>query len=1077
MTSSRPLAGRRSSAALLATMLVLSGHDARAQQGAGCSDVAGTVVSIDGLMSIDGSVAALDQPICSGAVVSVGADSRGGIRLTRTRSVVRIDSDTEFVIDPSGADASVIDLLKGIVYLFTRTRDRFRIETPYMNAAIDGTEFIVAVRDYRARITLIEGVVRVANDRGEVLLVGGESAVAGAARAPVRREVISPFDAVQWALHYPRPGAGEAMSAATREATELLASGKRSAASRVLARAVADDPSDAVALALQSIIASVLGERGDAATLARRAVDAGPDSSVVWTALSYARQADYRLESAARTAARAVELAPADAAAWARLAELQVITGQLDRARDSVARATELEPELSRTQSVTGFIRLARGEVGEALTAFRRAIGNDSEDPLARLGAGLARIRQNDLAGGRAEIEVAAILDPVNSLIRSYLGMAYLSENRPGLVDGQLDLAIALDANDPTPWLYAAILSQSMNRPVEALVRLRQSIARNGNRSVYRSRLDLDADLSSRQTRQGAIYNELGFEQAALLEGWKSLAQTPGNFAVHRLLADSYLGLPRHQFARDSELLQSQMLQPINRVPVQPNLSVGDLSLSIDTAQDRVGLNEFGRLFTQSGTGLRLGITGGGNDTLSAEAILSGLSERLSYSLGASSYRTDGLRQNNDSHQDTANLFVQYAPRPDTSVQLELRSDSKDEGDRQLLFDPDYIFPTLRNTNELTSFRIGLSHEFTPHQRLLATYSDASVRTTLFDVDEEGLPFIDYELEDDFGILELRYLLELDRINLNGGISSTRGDTLQGGLFAAEPVSGSRIDVNNRLAYAYLDVKTSGSLTMTAGASHVEFENSRADFSQLNPKLGILWDVAAATTLRAAYARNVKRPYFASQTLEPVSVAGFNQFFNDPDGSIADRAGVGVDHRIDDRLAFGAEYSIRELEIPSSLNEPSFEEDERLSRAYAHWTPARRLAVSLELNHENFDLDVQRGASEQFSDMTLWRVPLSVRYFHPGGLYTRATATWVRQEGRFNTNDGFDTPQESRFGVLDLGIGYRLPDRLGVLSLDVRNLFDETFRFQNSGRQELADDIVSTIAYDRQIFFNAVVNF
>jgi len=44
------------------------------------------------------------------------------------------------------------------------------------------------------------------------------------------------------------------------------------------------------------------------------------------------------------------------------------------------------------------------------------------------------------------------------------------------------------------------------------------------------------------------------------------------NYSAHRLLADTYAALPRHEIARVSELFQSQMLQPLNTTPIQPSL-------------------------------------------------------------------------------------------------------------------------------------------------------------------------------------------------------------------------------------------------------------------------------------------------------------------------------------------------------------------------------------------------------------------------------------------------------------------------------------------------------------------------
>jgi len=156
------------------------------------------------------------------------------------------------------------------------------------------------------------------------------------------------------------------------------------------------------------------------------------------------------------------------------------------------------------------------------------------------------------LKEGRSEIEIAASLDPDNSLIRSYLGKAYYEEKRDKKASNQLAMARELDPLDPTPWFYDAIRKQTINRPVEALQDLQKSIELNDNRAVYRSRMLLDEDLAARSASLGRIYSDLGFQQLALVEGWKSVNADPANYSAHRFLADSYAALPRHEIARVS---------------------------------------------------------------------------------------------------------------------------------------------------------------------------------------------------------------------------------------------------------------------------------------------------------------------------------------------------------------------------------------------------------------------------------------------------------------------------------------------------------------------------------------------
>jgi hypothetical protein len=71
-------------------------------------------------------------------------------------------------------------------------------------------------------------------------------------------------------------------------------------------------------------------------------------------------------------------------------------------------------------------------------------------------------------------------------------------------------------------------------------------------------------------------------------------------------------------------------------------------------------------------------------------------------------------------------------------------------------------------------------------------------------------------------------------------------------------------------------------------------------------------------------------------------------------------------------------------------------------------------------------------------------------YFHPSGLLGRVQLTVVRQQvGTFN-GPGTTVEDRSDFALVDFSLGYRLPGRHGLISLDVRNLFDSRFGFEDT---------------------------
>src|SRR5947208_7719173 len=186
-------------------------------------------------------------------------------------------------------------------------------------------------------------------------------------------------------------------------------------------------------------------------------------------------------------------------------------------------------------------------------------------------------------------------------------------------------MAKQLDPKDPTPYFYDAILKQTTNRPVEALQDMQRAIELNDNRAVYRSRLLLDSDLAARSAALGRIYSDLGFQQLALVEGWKSVNTDPTNYSAHRFLADSYAVLPRHQIARLSELLQSQLLQPLNMTPIQPQLPEANQFLISAGGPGALSFNEFNPIFNRNGITFQTNGLAGENSTYASEGVLSGI--------------------------------------------------------------------------------------------------------------------------------------------------------------------------------------------------------------------------------------------------------------------------------------------------------------------------------------------------------------------------------------------------------------------------------------------------------------------
>src|SRR5690606_28785364 len=100
--------------------------------------------------------------------------------------------------------------------------------------------------------------------------------------------------------------------------------------------------------------------------------------------------------------------------------------------------------------------------------------------------------------------------------------------------------AMDLDQADPTAWLYLALLRHEQNRINEAVSSLRDSIARNDNRQVFRSRLLLDEDRAVRGVNLANLYRDAGMEEFARREAARAVDAQYANASAHLFLAHSY---------------------------------------------------------------------------------------------------------------------------------------------------------------------------------------------------------------------------------------------------------------------------------------------------------------------------------------------------------------------------------------------------------------------------------------------------------------------------------------------------------------------------------------------------------
>lgn len=1053
------------------------------------------------------------QPLCEGDQVAVRSPGRAAIVLEGD-ILVRLDQDTTLqltrVAPPANAE---LGLAAGLIHVFTRFRQRFEVGTPFVNALVEGTEFTVSAAPGASRIVVAEGRVRAHNAEGERALAAGDAveASAGAAPAPI---AVAPLDAVRWAIHYPQiVWLGEdalatlprSQAAAVEDAQRAMAGARYADALATLERAPDDtadpriqtlraslllalgridqaqaridllaDAADATAVALEAVIRVARNDGDGALAAARRAIDLDAGSAATQLALSYALQARRNPQGALAAASAATRLAPAHPFAWARRAELALSLAQREQGRAAAAEALAHAPALPRARALLGFAQLLDGETARAGESFAAAIAADATDPLARFGSGLAHVRRGELAAGRAAIEIAVLLDPSNAELRSYLGRVYVEEDRAALGGEQFALARRLDPASPTPWFFEAFRKLRDNDPLGALADGQRAIALNDNRAVFRSSELLDSDRAARSASLGEAYREVGFDQPMLAAAMRALDDDPMSAAGHRLLADAYAELPRFETARVSELFQAQVRQPIGQWPVPPQFL--SRNLPIVDGPRALAPEEASALFNRKASHFAASLLGGSDDTWGDSLVASRSWERAQVSLGHFDYRREGFRDGGDVDLTGTRLGAQFAPAPDTMIHGELGYDDRSGGDvaERLLEGAGLAWDQRLEQDVRTSRgRLSVRHAPTVTEEYIVTAGGQDTRERTLDRLTRAILGFDVgqELEVDthlhsrelgvlYGTKGTTYALVAGAHTYRENRRQTTLDRLFVSGFPDQLVPGAvvRSTMEHNSAFAYLDLHPARWAAVHLGASYTALDDGEAaSLDRASGKAGVVMNVTPATTLRLALIQGVKAFKFEDQSLEPTQFAGFNQVFDDLDGTRWRRTAARLDHRFDSGITAGLEWSGRALEVPGlgcdPVNECRADWSERLHHAHLAVPLSRSAAFLVSWRYERLRLNEDPSALRQLPYLTRTEIlPVGLWLKLGPRLSTRLEAVRVRQQADVTDAlfGGADISRSERFWLANGRLSYVRPGRSLGVSLAVFNVFDRRFAFQDT---------------------------
>ncbi len=831
--------------------------------------------------------------------------------------------------------------------------------------------------------------------------------------------------------------------AATQRAFAELLYGDARQARELLEAVPASDPNYSLAQGLLSNVQLAQNDKDQALVSAERAVRNGPRSPSAYLNLSLVQQSFFQIPQALQSARRALELDPDYLAAQAQVAKLLFGSGETSQAEQIVRQGLARNASEAAFNSLLGFILLAQAKTEESKAYFEKSIAQDSTRGEPHLGLGIALMRQGKSEEATQAILIATTLEPEISIYQSYLGKAFYDGRRFEMALDALNTASILDNKDPTPYLYSGIFYNDLSRPGAAVRAFTRSIELNDNRAVYRSRFLLDEDLATRNVNLAIAYNRLNLSEWGNYEALRSQAADPANSSTHIFLGQTFLNLRGRTQAATSEQLLARLLLPVN-------------TNSFNSFNDYTTLFEEPRSFwTVEGQV-------GSFKSRSATAIASGGTTRFAYGIIGTYSQTQGFRPQNDdslTYDGIAQFKLALTPHSDFLFLYNASGSNQGDTAPALISFDNNAHRRLSTRRNLAEF--GYHLQIRPGSDLLVYFSGEKFESVSDDPyfnanypipefryglrSSQRSPDLDFQATHLYkaGPLQLRYGTDI----FEGRTRDRRTEPCCVPEFYT-PSLGEAVDrrpVRFKNAYLQGDYHLLKRLVLT-GAIHYDWSSDnnfnkavelpRVPFSAWSPQAGFSYTPFESTTLRFAFIRSLQTHF--RDRLAPTNIQGFVIGQNDPTLSRNTSYNFGWDQKIGRSAFFRGSAYYRDRDTPILV-----EGDEGV-------------VPSTSLNHfHGADLVWNQLLGETWSLVPTYSVIHSedengVRHEHdasvglffisPTRINLSAVENYVRQTGYLGL-----TAVHGNFGTTDISAAYELPRRRGVLSFQVRNLFNHNF--------------------------------
>ncbi len=426
-------------------------------------------IPVGRLLNPQGSVAVLSsgntsweearsgRDLFAGDSVRTGQDSRVAI-LCVDETQLKLNENTIVVLKSSApstrmgiavpaaqpaAGASLYEVPAGEIWLRNKNQKaRFEVQTPAVTAAIRGTEFNLKVnRTGATSLVLLEGKLTLANPQGQIDLDPGEEGFAEIGRAPVKRVILQPKDAVQWSLYYPGIfsyrdipisawGEDVAVSPITRRAQADYDSGNLDGSEREANEVLGRDPENGPALVILGWISLQRQDPQKAIAYFERAAhqNAWPGLTQCGLALASYRNGD--AVGAYKLMVSEIKKDPCSLV-LVMSGYFSMLVGKIEQARVLLTDSRIGGRDSAIAHALLSQIYLTQNQKQEASHEAAIALNANSGSPMVRMTAALVKISYFDLPEARKLLEGSLAADPhfleaYVYLARLWLGADYL---------------------------------------------------------------------------------------------------------------------------------------------------------------------------------------------------------------------------------------------------------------------------------------------------------------------------------------------------------------------------------------------------------------------------------------------------------------------------------------------------------------------------------------------------------------------------------------------------------------------------------------------------------------------------